>query len=380
MAATAAEDPRNRSRSPPLRPTRPSQLLRAAPSRGDPLRRAPPPIDTSKNSEAMRTLSNAVVSLAWRSPTGSPAETCHWADGHPLNVHLYLALLRSIFDLRDEAAVLEEVDEMLELMKKTWAVLGINKAVHGICFVWVLFEQYIRTGRIEEELLGAALVVLGEVAVDAKRPELDPGFVRLLEPVLSSMLGWVDKQMMDYHVRFRKCSIGLMEKVLALALTTSKIMSEDLRGLAHEDTAGEFTNKVTSRVERYIRSSLKSAFTKLLENGNGKVDSMVVEVDEEPSETLVHLAKDTESLIAMEKETYGPVLRRWHPGPQAVAVATLHDCYGIFLKQYLARISGLNNETVKVLQTAGKLEKTLVQMVVEDSANCDDGGKAIVRR
>ncbi|KAJ4827662.1 hypothetical protein Tsubulata_048800 [Turnera subulata] len=39
----------------------------------------------------------------------------------------------------------------------------------------------------------------------------------------------------------------------------------------------------------------------------------------------------------------------------------------------------LNSDTVEVLNRAGKLEKVLVQMVVEDSVECEDGGKSIVR-
>ncbi|PKA58716.1 hypothetical protein AXF42_Ash000809 [Apostasia shenzhenica] len=341
------------------------------------------PIDTSKNSEVMRSLCNAVVSLAWRSPNGSPPEFCHWADGFPLNLQLYLALLRSIFDFRDETAVLEEVDEMVELMKKTWMTLGLNKVIHNSCFAWVLFEQYVRTGQIEEDLLGATLIVLGDIAGEAKRPDRELVYIKALSPALSSMLNWAERKLLDYHSAFGKCSIGLMEKVLAMALTTAKITSESLSSFSgaekDDDGAGEVINSLAFRVERYIRTSLKSAFTKILESGNGKVDSMIVEVDEEPSETLVHLAKDTESLAATERETYSTVLKRWHPRPVAVAVVTLHSCYGIVLKQYIARITGLNNESVRVLQTAGKLEKTLVQMVVEDAADYDDGGKAVVK-
>ncbi|KAJ9555777.1 hypothetical protein OSB04_010391 [Centaurea solstitialis] len=84
------------------------------------------PIDIGKSSETMRTLCNCVVSLAWRSADGSPADTCHWADGFPFNVNLYVALLQSIFDLKDESCLLDEVDELLELMKKTWTTLGLT--------------------------------------------------------------------------------------------------------------------------------------------------------------------------------------------------------------------------------------------------------------
>ena len=72
-------------------------------------------IDTGKASDAMRALCDAVLALAWRSaPAG---EACHWADGYPLNVILYVSLLQGIFDLRDETVVLDEVDELLELMR-----------------------------------------------------------------------------------------------------------------------------------------------------------------------------------------------------------------------------------------------------------------------
>ena len=89
------------------------------------------PIDTGKSSETMSTLCNAVVSLACRNAN---QDVCHWADGYPLNVHLYVALLQSIFDIRDETLVLDEIDELLELMKKTWSMLGITRAMHNLCF------------------------------------------------------------------------------------------------------------------------------------------------------------------------------------------------------------------------------------------------------
>ena len=117
----------------------------------------------------------------------------------------------------------------------------------------------------------------------------------------------------------------------------------------------------------------------VFETGSGVIDSMVVEVEEDPNEVLVQLAEETENLAIFEKENFSPLLKRWHPVPAAVAVATLHQCFGIVLKQYMTKIASLTNESISVLQTAGKLEKVLVQMVVEDSADCDDGGMAIVR-
>ncbi|KAF6159246.1 hypothetical protein GIB67_032017 [Kingdonia uniflora] len=62
-----------------------------------------------------------------------------------------------------------------------------------------------------------------------------------------------------------------------------------------------------------------------------------------------------------------------------VAAMTLHNCYGTVLKEYLTGVSTLSNEVIGVLQRAGRLEKVLIQMVSEDSADYVDGGKAIVR-
>lgn len=94
---------------------------------------------------------------------------------------------------------------------------------------------------------------------------------------------------------------------------------------------------------------------------------------------MLQLAKETEDLALRERESFSPILKRWHSTAAGVAAVTLHQCYGAVLKQYLAGTGTLRNETVDVLQRAGKLEKVLVQMVVEDSAECEDGGKGIVR-
>lgn len=105
----------------------------------------------------------------------------------------------------------------------------------------------------------------------------------------------------------------------------------------------------------------------------------VEEGEEDSSEALIQLARATEDLGTREKEYYSCVLKRWHPIAAGVAAVTLHNCYGAVLKQYLNRVSTLTVEAFQVLQAAGKLEKVLVQLVVEDSVDCEDGGKTIVR-
>ena len=222
------------------------------------------PLDTSKNSDTMRTFSNSVVSLSMRSSNGAPTNVCHWANGYPVNIHLYISLLQSIFDLRDETLVLDEVDEMLELIKKTWSTLGINRPIHNVCFTWVLYQEYVETGQIEPDLLCASHAMLNEVASDAKK-EREPLYVKILTSVLSSLQEWADKRLLNYHDYFQGEVVGQIENLLPVVLLASKILGEvkfsDEEGQEKGDkTPADFSG---DRVDDYIRSSLKNAFEKV---------------------------------------------------------------------------------------------------------------------
>lgn len=91
------------------------------------------------------------------------------------------------------------------------------------------------------------------------------------------------------------------------------------------------------------------------------------------------LAKDIGDLARKEKEQFSPILKKWHPLAAGVAVATLHACYGNELKQFISGVTELTPDSVQVLKDADKLEKSLVQIAVEDSVDSDDGGKGIIR-
>lgn len=214
------------------------------------------PLDTSKTSDTMIALCNAVVSLACRTPTGTAGDVFHWADGFPVNIHLYISLLQSIFDHRDETLVLDEIDELLDLMKKTWSTLGISKPIHDVCFTWVFFQQYIVTGQVESDLLGASHATLTEVANDAKK-EKDSFFMKILSAMLGSMLGWVEKRLLGYHEFFVKGTVGQIENLLPLVMLASDILGEYPPIAQHELNSSE------DRVDRYIRSSLRNAFGKV---------------------------------------------------------------------------------------------------------------------
>jgi hypothetical protein len=128
-----------------------------------------------------------------------------------------------------------------------------------------------------------------------------------------------------------------------------------------------------------IVDRFRSWIFQILENGLNEVDSVIVDGDHDPGVVLMQLARDTEQLAMFERRNFGPVLRRWHPAPVAVAAVTLHGCFGVVLRQYLAKVSILTEELVHVLHSASRLEKALAQMTAEDAADCDDGrAKAVV--
>ncbi|XP_010522465.1 PREDICTED: uncharacterized protein LOC104801075 [Tarenaya hassleriana] len=340
------------------------------------------PIDASKNSDTMRTLTNVVVSLSWRSTNGNPTDVCHWADGYPLNIHLYVALLQSIFDVRDETLVLDEVDELLELMKKTWSTLGITRAIHNLCFTWVLFHQYVVTLQMEPDLLGASHAMLAEVANDAKKLDREALYVKLLTSTLASMQGWTEKRLLSYHDYLQRGNMGLIENLLPLALSSSKILGEDVtisQGKGQEKGDVKLVDYSGDRVSYYIRASIKNAFSKVIESTKGRFEATTEEGEKAAADMLLQLAKETEELALRERECFSPILKRWHSVAAGVASVSLHQCYGSVLMQYLAGRSVITKEIVEVLHTAGKLEKVLVQMVAEDSEECDDGGKGLVR-
>ncbi|XP_027357466.1 protein unc-13 homolog [Abrus precatorius] len=337
------------------------------------------PLDTSKNSDTMRSFSNSVVSLSMRSPSDNPTNVCHWANGFPVNIHLYISLLQSSFDLKDETAILDEVDEQLELMKKTWSTLGINRPIHNVIFTWVLFRQYVETGLIEPDLLCASHAMLNEVANDAKK-EKESLYIKILTSVLRSLQEWADKRLLNYHDYFQGGAIGQIENLLPVVLLASKILGNVTISDGEEQEKGYKTTMDSSgdQVDDYIRSSLKTAFQKVVEGATAK--SAESGTKKTMGEIMLQLAQETEELAMKERQNYSPILKKWHSIAAAVAALTLNNLYGHVLMQYLSEMTtSITVEIILVLQRAKKLEDVLVQMVVEESADCEDGGKTVVQ-
>ncbi|ESQ50368.1 hypothetical protein EUTSA_v10001900mg [Eutrema salsugineum] len=335
------------------------------------------PLDTGKITGETQNLRSLVMSLASRSNNNNVngSETCHWADGFPLNLRIYQMLLESCFDVNDELSVVEEVDEVLELIKKTWPVLGMNQMIHNVCFLWVLFNRYVTTGQVENDLLVAAHHLILEVENDAKETN-DPEYSKISSSVLSLIMDWAEKRLLAYHDTFNIDNVETLETTVSLGISVAKVLAED--------SSSEYRRKKKNvdtgldRVDTYIRSSLRMAFS--------QTKRMVEHSKRSKSRqgtsnlpVLAILAEDIGHLAFNEKAIFSPILKNWHPLAAGVAAATLHTCYGTELKKFVSSITELTPDAIRVLTAADKLEKDLVQIAVQDAVDSEDGGKSVIR-
>ncbi|KAJ8541860.1 hypothetical protein K7X08_016726 [Anisodus acutangulus] len=328
------------------------------------------PMETSKHSESMQVLRNLGTSLACRSFDGSSPEICHWADGTPLNLRLYQILLEACFDVNDKTSVTEEVDEVLEIIKKTWVILGIDQMFHNICFSWVLFHRYVATSQVENDLLFAADNLLSEVAKDANAVN----FSQTLSSLLGLILGWAEKRLLVYHDSFYRDNIDIMQSFLSMDLSAAQILVEHSSG--NYQKRSKEVDVAFSRVDSYIRASMTRTFSQEKERLISSRKSS--KQQQNPLPILCILAQNVSDLAFNEKEIYSAILKRWHPLATGVAVATLHACYGNELKKFVSGISELTPDALQVLIAADKLEKDLVQMAVADAVDSEDGGKSLM--
>ncbi|KAL6646416.1 hypothetical protein ACP70R_018024 [Stipagrostis hirtigluma subsp. patula] len=326
-------------------------------------------LETGRNSESMQRLRNTVLSLACRS-LDETSDECHWVDGFPLNLHIYKVLVEACFNA-ENGTVADEIDEVMELLKKTWVILGVNQMLHNLCFTWSLFNHFVMLGQADNELLSATETMLLEVAKDAKITK-DPDYCDVLSSTINSIMGWTEKGLLAYHETFDIRNIDSMQDIVSIGIASATILAEDISVKCHSGRK-EVTDVVRSRIETYIRSSLRTAFAQKMEDVDSKQSSR------NRTPFLSILAKEVSNLATKEKNVYTPILEKWHPLAGVVAVATLHDCFGNELKQFVAGLAELTPDAAQLLKASDTLEKDLVHIALEYSVDSDDGGKSLVR-
>ncbi|KAF6167948.1 hypothetical protein GIB67_007930 [Kingdonia uniflora] len=115
----------------------------------------------------------------------------------------------------------------------------------------------------------------------------------------------------------------MYSQVLSSVLTSMQVCCKDIkqrninlkRGNGVEDSTG-------SRVDYFIKLSVRMHFPDVEIGGNSKI---VEAEDEKASKGLLRLAKETVELAMKEKETFSPILNRWHLIAVRVAAMTLHN-------------------------------------------------------
>ncbi|KAG6556604.1 hypothetical protein Mapa_001545 [Marchantia paleacea] len=340
----------------------------------------PSPAGPAQHAEALRSMRGVGLALAERVGRGDhTGDVCHWADGYHLNVRLYAKLLGSVFDVLDEGQLVEEVEEILELLKSTWRVLGITQTVHDTCYTWVLFRQYIMTG--EEALLQHATQQMKKIASDAQRSAQERAYMRSLrctvedgdtykemsyvQSVLVPIKQWADKQLEDYHSKFGD-DAKKMEAIVTVAMVSGRLIADEQEQSGAIRNSGE-TTAVAKQAEGYIHSSLKLVYERIVE----KLDSRT-EAEEELEHPLASLAESIEDVARKEASVYAPILSKWHPHAIAIAASLLHGLYQKELKPFLDGVSHLSDDVASVLPAADSLEQYLLDLIGTVSEEGED--------
>ncbi|CAM6104251.1 unnamed protein product [Calypogeia fissa] len=334
-------------------------------------------LETGAKNEEWLSLRIVAMSKAGKTQNGeSPRAAIHWADGFPLNVHLYECLLSACFDTLDEAVLIDEFDEVLEWIKKTWGILGVNNMLHSVCFMWVLFAQFVKTGETEAELLSAAEEQMKEAAAELK-VTLNEDHANSFRSAASTIQEWAEKRLMQYREIYPQGAQGTMAALLSLELTAARVIVEDIQRLSPKSKKKSLANLGSNRVDKYVRASMRAAFAKLTRTSDAKREAF--KVGDKPRPAIAVLAEDVGALARDERAKYSPVLQQWHLTAAGVAAAALHSCFGKELQKYTAGITGICQDVVQALQAADQLEMDLVRIAVEDGVNAEDGGKSLIR-
>ncbi|KAJ0101370.1 hypothetical protein Patl1_05305 [Pistacia atlantica] len=317
-----------------------------------------------QRTECLRSLREIAIPFAERPARGDlTGEVCHWADGYHLNVRIYEKLLLSVFDILDEGKLTEEVEEILELLKSTWRVLGITETMHYTCYAWVLFRQYASTS--EQGMLQHAIDQLKKIPLKEQRGPQERLHLKSLHSKVEGQEGsrnltflqsfllpiqkWAEKQLGDYHVHFAE-GLLMMENVVSVAMLSRRLLLE-------EPEAAMQSICVTDRdqIELYISSSIKNSFARVLQAFDKS--------DTRHEHPLALLAVETTKLLRKDSTMFMPILSKRHPQATIVSASLLHKLYGHKLKPFLDGAEHLTEDVASVFPAADSLEQYIISLI-----------------
>ncbi|MED6184987.1 Protein unc-13, variant 2 [Stylosanthes scabra] len=326
-----------------------------------------------QRTECLRSLREIAIPLAERPARGDlTGEICHWADGYHFNVRLYEKLLLSVFDMLDEGKLTEEVEEILELLKSTWRVLGITETIHHTCYAWILFRQYVVTSELG--LLLHAIEQLKKIPLMEQRGQQErlnlkslrskvegERDISFLQSFLTPIQRWVDKQLGDYHLQFNE-SPTIMEKIVAVAMITRRLLLEEPETTMHSLPISD-----RDQIEIYISSSIKIAFARTLQ--------VVERADSSHEHHLTLLAEELKKLLKKDSGTFMPILSQRHPQATVVSASLVHKLYGHRLKPFVDGAEHLTEDVISVFPEAESLEQFIMALI---SSSCQEENAEIL--
>ncbi|KAG0604223.1 hypothetical protein M758_10G154400 [Ceratodon purpureus] len=330
----------------------------------------PSPAGPAQHTESIRGIRGVAIALAERVGRGDTGEVCHWADGYHLNVRIYEKLLMAVFDVLDEGQLVEEAEEILEMLKSTWRVLGITQTIHDTCYTWVLFRQHVLTG--EPALLQLAAQQMKRIPSDSQRSTQERFYVKglravvegpdgpqelsYIQSVLMPIKQWADKQLQDYHLHFADAP-SKMEVLVTVAMITGRLIADENEnsGVARMTSTAEMA-AVAKQAEDYIWSSVKLAYDRIVE----EVEAKQGYDDKHP---LAQLAENVQRLAKKDANVFSPILSKWHPQAIAISACLLHTLYQKELKPFLDEVSQLTDDVTSVLPAADSLEQFLMELI-----------------
>ncbi|GAB2213593.1 hypothetical protein Drorol1_Dr00017903 [Drosera rotundifolia] len=317
-----------------------------------------------QRAECLRSLRAVAVPLAERPARGDlTGEVCHWADGYHLNVRLYEKLLFSVFDMLDEGKLTEEVEEILELLKLTWRVLGITETIHYTCYAWVLFRQFVITSAkpmmqhaidqlkripLQDQLSPQERLHLRSLKSTLLDDESSQRF-SFLQAYLIPIWKWADKQLGDYHIHFLEAS--QMEDVVTVAMVSRRLLQEEPKSGVQQ-----FRMSDLDQIELYVTSSIKNAFSKVLLT----IEATSKNVHEHP---FTLLAEETKKLLKKDTAVFLPILSQWSPQATFISASLLHELYGVKLRPFLENSKQLTEDVIYVFIAADSLEQYVIALM-----------------
>ncbi|PIA35780.1 hypothetical protein AQUCO_03500267v1 [Aquilegia coerulea] len=306
---------------------------------------------------------------------GIPDETYYWTSAYHLNINLYEKLLSSVFDILEEGQLVEEADEILRVIKMTWATLGINQQVHDALYGWVLFQKFVETG--ETKLLDNAILEIQKVQLRSEDQKQEAYMsslvcsigingkkvsVSLMDAIFLSINIWCERKLQDYHKHFSQKAIDF-GRVLSLFTLIGVLAAEesgDIKLIKPNDKTEVFTRHLKGCIENSIGTTCRRLCH--------VIDSKKIGPKLAGKHPMAYLAD--ELLLIAEKESimFSPVLGRWCPEAGLISIKQLHNFYGQKLKPFLDGVTCLSDEVRSVLPAADMLDWKLAQLYYSASS------------